>query len=174
MWWNDIASAAQTMPVLPMWAADKSDLAFPYHYAIPWSSNTSNPTASMIYRGANISKSFNMNMNAYVEIQPIKGLKYKSMFSVSPSASTWRSWTPTYNLGPVNVQTSNTVSQNSSYGIGGWMFENTLNYDFTYKSLHHFNVLAGMSAERSGLGEGESITNLNLSLIHIWRCRRRG
>ncbi len=161
MWWNDIASAAQTMPVLPMWASDKSDPSYPYHYAIPWNGNTSNPTASMIYRGSNISKSFNLNMNAHVEIQPIKGLKYRSTFSVNPSASAYRSWNPTYKLSSVNVQTSNNVSQSSSFGVGGWMFENTLNYDFKVKGLHHFNVLAGMSAERSGLGEGESITNSN-------------
>jgi len=161
MWWNDIASSVQANPLLPMWASGKTDPAYPYHYALTWNSATSNPTATMIYRGSNIAKSFNLNANAYVEIQPIKGLKYRSMFSVSPSASAYRSWTPAYNLGPVNVQSANSVSQSSSYGLGGWMFENTLNYDFITRGKHHFNVLAGMSAERSGLGEGESITNLN-------------
>ncbi|HEY3388046.1 MAG TPA: SusC/RagA family TonB-linked outer membrane protein, partial [Prolixibacteraceae bacterium] len=161
MWWNDIASSAQTMPVLPMYAADKTDPAYPYHYAIPWNTNTSNPNASMIYRGSNISKGFNLNMSAYLELQPIKGLKYKSTFSVSPNASAYRSWTPTYNLGPVNVKTLNGVSQSSSYGMGGWMFENTLNYDFMVKGVHHFNVLGGMSAERYGLGEGLSTSNSN-------------
>jgi len=161
MWWNDIAGSAQTNPLLPMYATDKSDAAYPYHYAIPWNTNTSNPNASMVYRGSNLSKNMNMNITAFLEIQPIRGLKYKSTFSVNPNSSSYRSWTPTFDLGPVKKSTTNGVSQSAGGGIGGWMFENTLNYDFTVKAEHHFNILAGMSAERYGLGEGLSISNSN-------------
>ncbi|MCX6329853.1 MAG: TonB-dependent receptor [Bacteroidia bacterium] len=172
MWWNDILNCAQTIPVLPMYASDPDDPAFPYHQAIPWQTLGSNPNATMQYqRGSTESKGFNLNANAYLEIQPIKGLKYKTSFSISPSYGTWRSWTPTYYLGPVNQNTTNSVTQNSDGGLGGWIFENTLNYQFSLKAVHNFNILAGMSAERWGLGEHVGISNSNSvfsDFEHAW------
>jgi TonB-dependent starch-binding outer membrane protein SusC len=162
MWWNDITNCVETPPILPMYASDSSDPAYPYHNAIAWNTNYSNPHASLIYsRGYNISKGFNMNANVYLEIQPIKGLKYKGTFSISPSSSSWRSWTPTYFLSTLNQGLTNSVTQNTSGGLGGWLFENTLNYQFSLKAVHNFNILAGMSAERWGLGENLAITNSN-------------
>jgi TonB-linked SusC/RagA family outer membrane protein len=172
MWWNDILNCAQTIPVLPMYASDPDDPAFPYHQAIPWQTLGSNPNATMQYqRGSTESKGFNLNANAYLEIQPIKGLKYKSSFSLSPSYGTWRSWSPTYYLGPVNQKLSNSVTQSSDGGLGGWIFENTLNYQFSLKAVHNFNILAGMSAERWGIGEHVGISNSNSvfsDFEHAW------
>jgi TonB-linked SusC/RagA family outer membrane protein len=155
-----------------MYASDPDDPSFPYHQAIPWSTNFSNPNATMQYqRGSGESKGFNLNANAYLEIQPIKGLKYKSSFSISPSYGTWRSWSPTYYLGPVNQRLTNSVTQNSDGGLGGWIFENTLNYQFSLKAVHNFNILAGMSAERWGLGEHVGVSNSNSvfnDFEHAW------
>jgi len=36
-----------------------------------------------------------------------------------------------------------------------------LNYQFSLRAVHNFNILAGMSAERWGLGENLSTTNTN-------------
>jgi TonB-dependent starch-binding outer membrane protein SusC len=161
MWWNNILNAAQALPILPMYADNNTDPAFPYHNVLPWNTNDANPQASMIYGGSNINKSINLNSNVYLEIQPIKGLKYKTTFSLNPSQSTYRSWSPIYYLGPTNQSLLNGVSQNASGGLGGWLFENTLNYQFSMRAVHNFNVLAGMSAERWGLGDNISITNSN-------------
>jgi TonB-linked SusC/RagA family outer membrane protein len=161
MWWNNILDAAQALPILPMYASDKTDPAYPYHNAIAWNTNDSNPEANLTYHGSDISKSNNLNANVYLEIQPIRGLKYKSTFSLSPSSSSWRSWSPTYYLGPVNQALINSTTQSTSGGLGGWLFENTLNYQFSLRAVHNFNILAGMSAERWGLGENLSTTNTN-------------
>ncbi len=161
MWWNNILNAAQALPILPMYASSNTDPAFPYHNVLPWNTNDANPQANMIYGGSSINKSSNLNANVYMEVQPIQGLKYKSTFSLSPSQSNYRSWSPIYYLGPTNQSLLNGVTQNASGGLGGWLFENTLNYQFSMKASHHFNLLAGMSAERWGLGENVSITNSN-------------
>ena len=145
--------AAQALPILPMYASDKTDPAYPYHQPLAWNTNDSNPEANLTLHGQDISKSNNLNANVYLEIQPIRGLKYKSTFSLSPSSSSWRSWTPTYYLGPVNQALINSTSQNMSGGLGGWLFENTLNYQFSLRGVNNFNILGGMSAERWGLGE---------------------
>jgi TonB-dependent starch-binding outer membrane protein SusC len=161
MWWNDVYSAIQTNPVLPMYATDPSDPAYPYHQAIPWNTNTSNPNANMTYRGQTENKGTNTNGNIYLEIQPIKGLVFRSAFSINPSSSSYRAYTPVYYLGPVNQALNNQVTQNSSGGLGSWMFQNTLDYRFSVKAVHHFDVLAGMSAEKYGLGTNLGTTNIN-------------
>ncbi len=161
MWWNNILNAAQALPILPMFASSNTDPAFPYHNVLPWNTNDSNPQAGMIYGGSSINKSSNMHANAYLEIQPIQNLKFKTTFSLNPSQSNYRSWSPIYYLGPTNQALINSVTQNASGGLGGWLFENTLNYQFSLKATHHFNFLTGMSAERWGLGENVSITNSN-------------
>lgn len=159
MWWNDVANAVKALPVLPMYAADKTDPAYPYHYAIPWNTNYSNPNAAMALRGSNLNKGLNLNVNAYIEIQPIKGLKYRSSFTMNPSASSYRGWTPKSALGPVAIATTTGTSQSMSFGMGGYIFENTLNYDFKVQEAHSINVLVGTTAERWGLGDNLSTSN---------------
>jgi TonB-dependent starch-binding outer membrane protein SusC len=161
MWWNDVYSAIQTNPVLPMYAYDETDLAYPYHYSIPWNSNTSNPEATMTYRGSNENKNTSTSANVFMEIQPIKGLVYRTSFSINPSSYSSRSYTPIFQLGPVNQALNNGVSQSAGGGLGSWLYENTLNYKFDIGGEHHFDVLAGMSAEKWGLGTNLSTNNKN-------------
>src|SRR5665648_29145 len=161
MWSNNIYNMIQTDPLLPMSATDATDVAYPYHYSIPWNTLASNPVAGMIYgQGFNENKNHSLNANVYLTLQPIKGLIYRSSFSTSPNFNSYRSWNPTYALGPNNTATTNSVTQNMSGGYG-WTFENTLNYEFSIKDTHNFNVLAGTSAERWGLGEEAKISNKN-------------
>ncbi|HLN72894.1 MAG TPA: SusC/RagA family TonB-linked outer membrane protein, partial [Prolixibacteraceae bacterium] len=159
MWWNDISNAAKALPILPMFDTDKEDKAYPYHYSIPFNTNYSNPVAAMIYqRGKNLSKNHNINGNVYMSLQPIKGLIYRSSFSASPNFNSYRSWTPSYALGPVATANNNVTAQNMGGGLG-WMFENTLNYNFDL-SGNTFDILVGTSAERYGLGENMNTSNV--------------
>ncbi len=161
MYWNDIYNAIQADPLLPMYATSATDPAYPYHSPIPWNSLASNPVGSMVnQRGYNENKSHSLNANFYFELQPIKGLTYRSSFAVSPSFNSYRSFTPTYQLGPNNTNQVNGVTQNMGGGLG-WIYTNTLNYQFAVAGDHHFNVLAGQSAERWGLGESLGVTNKN-------------
>lgn len=159
MWWNDISNTAKALPVLPMFAADEEDEAYPYHYSIPFNTNYSNPVAAMIYqRGNNLSKNHNLNGNVYLTLQPIEGLVFRTSFSASPSFNSYRAWTPSYALGPVATANNNITVQNMGGGYG-WMFENTLNYNFDLED-HTFDFLVGTSAERYGLGENLGTSNV--------------
>jgi TonB-linked SusC/RagA family outer membrane protein len=159
-YWNNLRNAESAFPILPMWATDKTDQAYPYHYAIPWNTNYSNPIAFMVNNNGN-GTNFNMNLNAnaYLEFQPIRGLKYRSSFSVNPSAYTSRNFVPAFSLGPVASSSTSTTTQSAGGGLGSWMFENTLNYEFTLMNNHHFNFLIGTSAEKYGLGSDLSTSN---------------
>jgi TonB-linked SusC/RagA family outer membrane protein len=153
---NDIFSCTVTSPFLPMYDENGE-----YHYAIPWNPQEANPIASMEYqRGYNKSKNYDLNGSIYVEVQPIKNLIYRSQFGYNKSSGSWRSYTPTYDLSATAFRDHDQVSHNMSNGYG-WTWENTINYDFDINNQHAFNVLAGMSAEKWGLGEDISGTNID-------------
>jgi TonB-linked SusC/RagA family outer membrane protein len=160
-YWNDVFSAIVTSPFLPMYATDKTDQAYPYHYAIPWNQQEANPIASMVYnRGQNESKNYNLNGSMYLEIQPIRNLVFRSSFGYNMSASSYRSYTPIYNLSTTAFKTTDAVNNSMSAGYS-WTFENTLSYNFKIASDHNFIALAGTSAEKSGLGESINGSNQN-------------
>ena len=162
MYGNNISSALQTNPMLPMWARDENgnDIVGEYHQAIPLLNV--NPIGKMVYEnGNNLSKNHNLNGNIYAVIQPIRNLKFRTNFGYNFSASSYRSFSPKYHLGDAAKRDNNSVYQSMSTGLG-WTFENTLSYDFTIKDTHNFNTLIGMSAERGGLGESINGTNEKL------------
>ncbi|MDK2841984.1 MAG: hypothetical protein PWQ17_1489 [Anaerophaga sp.] len=156
---NDIFSSTVASPFLPMYDENGE-----YHDAIPWNPQEANPIASMIYqRGQNESKSYNLNGSVYLEVQPIKGLKYRSQFGYNMNAGSYRSYTPTYSLSATVFREHDQVSHNLDAGYS-WTWENTVNYDFDINVEHSFNVLAGMSAEKWGLGEHLEGTNIDALL----------
>ena len=160
-YWNDIYSTIVTSPFLPMNASDNTDPAYPYHFAIAQNPQEANPIASMVYnRGQNESKNHNLDGSFFLELQPVRNLVFRSQFGYKMSASSWRSYTPTYNLSATSFRTSDQVSHNMSAGLS-WTFENTLSYNFRLADDHSFTVLAGTSAEKWGLGDNVSGTNKN-------------
>ncbi len=55
-------------------------------------------------------------------------------------------------MGETKFNPLDIVRQNMSSGYN-WVFENTVSYKFDIKDKHNFDVLLGMSAEKSGIGE---------------------
>ena len=160
-YWNDVFSAIVTSPFLPMDAVDNTDLAYPYHFAIPLNPQESNPIASMVYnRGQNVNKNHNLNGSLYLELQPVRNLIYRSSFGFNMSAGSYRAYTPVYNLSATAFRTLDQVDHNMNVGLN-WTFENTLTYNLKLGSDHAITALVGTSAERSGLGESISGSNQN-------------
>lgn len=150
--------AMKTNPFLPVYDG-KGD----YHYAIPWNPYDANPVGFNYYRNSgNINKTNYLRGNAYMVLQPIKGLTWRSSFGIDMSASSYRSFIPVYSLSTIDdgYRTESEVNQNMSVGLK-WIFENTVNYETTINEIHNLNVLLGTSAEKSGIGESLSGKNLN-------------
>lgn len=105
-----------------------------------------NPLAALYYNNFNETKTNRYVANIYAELKLIQGLIFKTSFGVDISDSGYRSYSPIYNLSSNNINTVSSVTQNSNKGIG-WSFENTLNYKFNIKDIHHFDVLIGTSAK---------------------------
>lgn len=153
---NDINGALKANPFLPMYDTDGN-----YHYALDWDSTGENPIALMDYaHGQNLAKKHNIKANAYVVLQPIKNLKLKSSFGLTMEANAYRSFKPVYELASNVYNKENEVSQ-SMYISSGWLWENTLSYDFKVGHDHNFSAIVGQSMERSGLGDNLSASNVN-------------
>lgn len=175
IYWNDIHNAMVGMPLMPVYNEDGEY----YNQADKIASGlsqlspeASNPIADMDYkRGHNISKNHALNMNAYLEIQPVKGLVWNSTFGYRMSASSYRGYTPKFeNLSSTNVSTFSSVSQNMSMGYN-WMVSNTLTYTKSFNN-HNLSAMLGQSAEKYGMGEsvGSSAQNLifNKGFDYAW------
>ncbi|MDR2912552.1 MAG: TonB-dependent receptor [Alistipes sp.] len=154
-YWNDIRQMMTMAPFLPMLNDDGDD----YHYAIPWEVRQANPIAQTYYRAQNLSKNHRLRTNAYLTIQPIKGLIFRSNFGYNYSSNSYRSFSPLFSLASTTSNTLESVSQ--SMGMGASLsWENTLTYDFDVND-HHFTALLGQSIEKSGMGESLNAANGN-------------
>lgn len=161
---NLIHDALQATPFLPVYDADGN-----YAQATAWFPEESNPMGSLYYKNQNATQTNSFLGDVYIEVQPIKGLKWKSSFGLDYTNYTYRKYLPVYQLSSTDMNQMDYVEQraNKSYS---WSWENTVNYDFKLNELHSFNVLLGMQAQRSG---GESLYALKRALTfsdfdHAW------
>jgi TonB-linked SusC/RagA family outer membrane protein len=128
-----------------------------YHYAIPWSTSDIhvNPVGYTDYNlGQNVSKNQKLLGNLYAEIQPLKGLAWRNSIGIDNGLSRNRRFVPEFDLSPAkdgqNLFSKVTQEMGSTMG---WIYESTLSYDFKVKETHSFNILAGTSFQKTGLGE---------------------
>ena len=139
IWNNNLRSAFSASPIIPVYDADGN-----YNSTVnsDWNVNDGNPYGNMMVNRYNNSKNGSLDANVYVQIEPIKNLRFKTVYGISYGASEYRAYTPKYQFTP---QTANTVSKvNQSHGHGlSMVWTNTLSYDFNIATEHHVNALIG-------------------------------
>ena len=176
---NDIHNMMVGTPLMPVYGADgtyfdKADKASTGLDQL--SPDVANPIANMVYnRGSNLSKNYNLNTSAYIEIQPVKDLVLKSTFGYKMSASSYRQYTPMYELSTSSINPIDKVNQSMGSGYS-WTWENTLAYAFRLND-HSFNALVGQSLEKWGMGENMNVTNgysLFTDFEHAWLDNTKG
>ena len=161
MYWNDIRNMLTGAPIIPAYnekgefyaRADvqKSGLE-------GLSSRLYNPLAQMaLNRGMNETQNYNINSNAYLIIQPIKDLVFRSSYGYRMFADAYRSYQPAYDLAGDATLSPGRITQSAGSGFA-WTFENTLNYKFKTGD-NNFDILVGQSAEKWGYGSRMSGTN---------------
>ncbi len=107
----------------------------------------------------NQSKSYSLRTTAYLEIQPIKNLVFRSQFGYNMSASNYRSYTA-ISAWSNNARTSiDNVSQSGSMGHD-WKLDNTLSYSFNLTD-NQFDIIIGQTAEKWGMGQNISASGSN-------------
>ena len=100
-------------------------------------------------QGLKESVSYNLSMNAYLEVQPIKDLKWRSQFSYRQGNSTYRSYDMTFTNGSETVNVEGLNQSMNTWSSLAW--ENTISYHLN-KGLHTADFVVGQSIEKSSYG----------------------
>jgi len=145
-YWNSLRGAFAAAPITPVFS-DNNIYDSPYNDTSrsDWNPGEGNPYASMMTDNYKDNVSARFDGSVYAELQPIKGLRIKTLAYASYSTSASRSFTPLYQYSAYSYNNSRTsVSQESSENLS-LKWTNTITYDWTI-GQHEFNALAGMEA----------------------------
>jgi TonB-linked SusC/RagA family outer membrane protein len=156
MYWSYLHSLLQTTPLMPQYADNGEN----YYYQNPdgslaygqgWNTTLfSNPWENLSKGGFNSmaeSRNLNASATAFVTIQPIKGLKFRSQFNYNWSAGAYRNYTePRSSAFSTGTVLSYSIAQNS-YMNSNFSVENTLSYDLPILNGHKISALVGQGFE---------------------------
>lgn len=157
---NDIHNFLVANPLLPMYDADGNyyDAADKANDRWVYEPKEANPIAMMVtQRGMNKYRNHSLRGNFFVEIQPIKNLKYKTVFGYRYDNYSNRTYVDKYNLSSTQVNSVDKVSQEQGLHMT-WTWENTLSYSHRIKE-HAMDYVIGQSMEKWGIGEIVGATN---------------
>jgi|TARA_B110000908_G_scaffold171479_1_gene234388 TonB-linked SusC/RagA family outer membrane protein len=116
----------------------------------------SNPLAYQQTLLGNHGWSDNIVGNAYLEFEPIEGLKVKSSVGTKLAYWGYDSYTPVSYLNAASITSQNNISRGRNKGFG-WNLENTISYSKEIKN-HNFNVLLGQGVYVDNITSGENVT----------------
>ena len=153
---NNLRSAFSTSPLVPVYDANGN-----YYSTVDsdWNKNDGNPYGTMMMNRYNQSKNTSVDANVYVQIEPIKNLKFKTVFGLSYGGSNYRSFTPIYKFTPQSGNGITKVNQSNGNGTS-LVWTNTLTYDFDIKE-HHISALLGSETTKY---DGESTGSYGVNL----------
>ena len=159
MYWNGFTHILRANPLMPVYNEeggyydqnDKNRDGWNFEGAF------GNPIASVALssQGLNLYKNHGMRAGAYLQIQPIKGLVWRSQFGYNMSAYSGRTMSKMYYLSTQSQRTYETVDQSQSVGYN-WSLDNTLTYNTLLNGYHNITAQLGQSVEKSGFGEDVS------------------
>lgn len=173
MYWSYIHSLLQTNPLVPQYA-DDGELYNHVNNGKGWNDFWfNNPYENLSKGGFNSlseSRNYSADATAFVVIQPIKGLKWRTQFNYHWGAGAYRNYgeprSPSAGTGTVTIYSVN----QSSWMSTNYSVENTLSYDLPIFNGHKISVMAGQSfqstAWSTNLGgsnkvlEGEQLATL--------------
>ena len=148
MYWSYIHSLLQTSPLLPRYASN-GDVYNYTNYGAGWNTAMfSNPWENLTHGGFNSmaeSRSFNASATAFLTVQPIKGLRFRSQFNYNWSAGGYRGYgepqSSAYGSGTSTIYSAN----QSAWLSTNFSIENTLTYDLPVISGHKISAMVGQS-----------------------------
>lgn len=120
-----------------------------------------NPLAYIQTRRGNYSWSDNIVGNAFVELEPIKGLRFRS--TLGSKLAYWgdESFTPIYYLNAATTSTQTAFTRNKNQ-VFNWNVENTLSYSKKIEK-HNFSILLGQGAYSDNNSTSTSVTFNNIA-----------
>jgi len=153
MYWSYIHSLLQTNPLVPQYDDNGDNYTWTkngagwngYWFNNPWEGLQKGGFNSMAeYRGINASAT------AFMVVQPIKGLRWRSQFNYNWGSGAYRNFSePRSTSDGSGTVTTYGVSQNSNLNTS-WSIENTITYDLPMFGAHKISAMVGQSFQSSG------------------------
>ncbi|MDR0892538.1 MAG: TonB-dependent receptor [Mediterranea sp.] len=156
--YSAIREALGTSPISPIYGKNKYDSPYFSSEYSDWNTGDGNPLG-LLLTNKNYTKNWSVDANAYIEINPIKGLQLKSVFGISYGNSDNRYYSPQYSFDVYTDNQHNSVSQTKSDWLT-MVWTNTATYQWSI-GQHDFNALLGMESSRS---DGSWLTGSNQDL----------
>ena len=154
MYWSYIHSLLQTCPLVPQYADNGENYYYQNFdgtvaYGKGWNASLfSNPWENLSKGGFNSlaeSRNINTSATAFLTIQPIKGLRFRSQFNYNWGSGAYRNYGEPRSTGYGNATTPTyNVSQNTWLSTN-WSIENTLTYDLPILNGHKISAMVGQS-----------------------------
>lgn len=161
IYWNTIHSAIVSAPVVPVYA-DNGDLYNYLGYGKGWNTVLfGNPIEGYLngqFNSMNQARNFGLGATAYLIVEPVKDLVWKSQANVYYSASYSRNYSQPQSPTQSGINANYSVGE--YYGLGsGWQFENTLSYKLPSFAGNQFDIMVGNSLQHSGWGYSAGLNN---------------
>jgi len=119
-----------------------------------------NPLAYIKAHEGNYGWSHNLVGNIFVEVEPIKGLKFRTNLGAKQAFWGNTSFSPIVYLNASTQTTNNSFYRENNRGFN-WTFENTVSYNKNF-GYHNLTVMAGTGAYVDNNSVGNGVTYYNL------------
>ena len=168
MYWSYIHSLLQTCPLVPQYA-DNGDIYYyqdfdgTVKYGQGWNASLfSNPWENLTKGGFNSmaeSRNLNASATAFLTIQPIKGLRFRSQFNYNWGAGAYRNYGEPRSSGYGNATSPIYSVSQSAWLNSSWSVENTLTYDLPVLAGHKLSAMVGQSFQSTAWSANISGSN---------------
>ena len=161
MYWSYIHSLLQTVPLMPQYADNGEIYKYQDNYGNitygqgwnpsmfynPWENLTTGGWNSMAE-----SRSLGVGATAFMVVQPIKGLRWRSQFNYNWSSGAYRGFNEPRAPGEGSAISKMYSVNQSSWFSSGWSIENTITYDLPVFSGHKISAMVGQTFQSSAFG----------------------
>ncbi|MBR2231408.1 MAG: TonB-dependent receptor [Prevotella sp.] len=168
MYWSYIHSLLQTCPLVPQYA-DNGDIYYyqdfdgTVKYGDGWNASLfSNPWENLMKGGFNSmaeSRNINASATAFMVIQPIKGLRFRSQFNYNWGSGAYRNYGEPRSSGYGNATSPVYSVSQSTWLSSNWSIENTLTYDLPIINGHKISAMVGQSFQSTAWSTNLSGSN---------------
>ncbi|MCQ2201843.1 MAG: TonB-dependent receptor [Bacteroidales bacterium] len=159
MYWSYIHSLLQVTPLMPQYDENGNiynyqDLDGNLTHGKGWNDGMFNNLWENLTKGGfgalAESRNISANATAFLTIQPIKGLKFRSQFNYNWGSGAYRSYSEPRSPAPGTGVVKEYSASQSTWLNTGYSIENTLTYDLPVIAGNKISVLVGQSFQSTG------------------------
>ena len=149
---SDVSNLLTKTPLLPAYDLDGTIYTYQKQLRDHWDArdNEKNPLEENSLKESQ-GKGVRVQGNVYLEVSPIRELKFRTAFGFRANTNFSRDYTPVYQLTASDFKDYDVVSQSGRVS-SNWTWELTANYRKTFAKAHTIEALAGTSIEATGWG----------------------